>query len=265
MAKGSLDMVDCVIGGVQKGGTTYLHRVLGEKIPELCLSQPKETKIFLKDSFFKTPPTQDYINEKYKPFFPNNSSEKIRIDASPAYFYQDKVARRIHEYNPSMKWIICLRNPISRCYSHWKMRYSNKLEHRNFMQSIKRAIDINRDSSIEFEAEHDRTKGLVSRGLYMEQIQRLETLFDPGNIQYLLSANMYASEPHTLMTCSRFLINGQKSNPRNLSLIRPKKKFEKPSQQSLKLISEFYEPDILELSKTLDVDLSSWLSAPMSF
>ena len=99
----------------------------------------------------------------------------------------------------------------------------------------------------------------------MEQIQRLETLFDPGNIQYLLSANMYASEPDTLMTCSRFLINGQKSNPRNLSLIRPKKKFKKPSQQSLKLLSEFYEPDILELSKTLDVDLSSWLSAPMSF
>ena len=67
------------------------------------------------------------------------------------------------------------------------------------------------------------------------------------------------------MTCGRFLINGQKSNPGILSLVRPKKKFEKPSQQSLKLISEFYEPDILELSKTLDVDLSSWLSAPMSF
>ena len=58
------------------------------------------------------------------------------------------------------------------------------------MQSIKRAIDINRDPSIEFEAEHDQTKGLVSRGLYMKQIQRLETLFDPENIQYLLSANI---------------------------------------------------------------------------
>ena len=74
MAKGSLDMVDCVIGGVQKGGTTYLHRVLDEKIPELCLSQPKETKVFLKDNFFKTPPTQD-ISMKNIGLF----SQRIRL------------------------------------------------------------------------------------------------------------------------------------------------------------------------------------------
>ncbi len=265
MAKSSLNTVDCVIGGVQKGGTTYLHRILDEKIPELCLSQPKETKIFLKDDFFKAPPNQKYINDKYKPFFPKNTAGKIRIDASPAYFYQEKVAKRIHDYNPSMKWIICLRNPISRCYSHWKMRYDSKLEHRNFMQSIKSAVEIYNDPAIGFQAEHDRTKGLVSRGQYLEQIQRLETLFDPNNIQFLLSANMFASEPLTLISCGRFILDGYKSNPGQLSLIRPKKKYAKPSLKSLKFLSEFYEPGILELSKKLDVDLSSWLSDPMSF
>lgn len=265
MAEGTLHMIDCVIGGVQKGGTTYLHRVLGEKIPEICVSQPKETKIFLKDAFFKTTPTQKYINDKYEPFFPKDISGKILVEASPAYFYQEKVASRIHNYNPDMKWIICLRNPISRCYSHWRMRFNNKLEHRNFMQSTKNAIDIYNDPAIGFEAEHDRTKGLISRGIYIDQIQRLETLFDPDNIQFLLSANMFASEPLTLMSCGRFLVHGQKSNPGKLNLIRPKKKFEKPSPRSLKFLSEFYEDSILELSKRLDVDLSTWLSDPMSF
>lgn len=264
MAKSSLNTVDCVIGGVQKGGTTYLHRILGEKIPELCLSQPKEAKIFLRNKFFKTTPSQTYINEKYEAFFPAETTGKIRIDASPAYFYQTKVAKRIYNYNPSMKWMICLRNPISRCYSHWKMRCNNKLENRSFLQCVENAIDSYNDSTIDFQSEHDRTKGLIRRGLYMEQILRLEDIFETDNIQYLFSSNMFLSEPLTLKTCSQFLLEGKKTHSPILGLVLPETK-EKPSQRILNSLLEFYEADILALSEKLDVNLNHWLSNPMSF
>ena len=115
--------IDLMIVGAQKCGTTALHNFL-DTHPKIEGSSPKEINFFTFDKLYNKG------ENFYHRFFKFHFGEKIYFDASPSYL-QDfgfKAAKRMYKYNPAVKIIILIRNPIDRAYSAFKMyeRYWNK-------------------------------------------------------------------------------------------------------------------------------------------
>lgn len=66
-------------------------------------------------------------------------------------YWQD-APRRIWQYNPNMKLIFILRNPIDRAYSHWNMAYVRWAESLPFLQAI-RSENVRRRETCPFSIE----------------------------------------------------------------------------------------------------------------
>ena len=57
-------------------------------------------------------------------------------EATPIYIYWKKAIERLVRYNPNIKLIIVLRNPITRAYSHWNMMRNRNKENLSFVDAI---------------------------------------------------------------------------------------------------------------------------------
>ena len=265
--------VSVVIGGAQKAGTTYLHRALGNALPELCVTNPKEARLFIKDKLFTGPNFRKAVNQRYKFFFPEDIQGKVLLDATPEYTHQAIAVRRLYDYNPSMKWIICIRNPIARCYSQWKMRRRNGREDRGFLVCLQNAVhDLSVASDQEANKPSD-SNGLLSRGLYCEQFDRIEGLFGKQNVQYILTANMRQFEMETITHCKQFIFAGTAEPLRSIykatelsedALHEDSYSSDGLNNACLDLLKSFYRPEINRLSERFNIDFSHWLSSPMA-
>ena len=103
--------------GAPKAGTTWLSKILGQH-PEISFSNPKEPNFiaFHKGTFKRI--KDEPIWEKYDTYF---SGAGIRIDGSIHAFACPLAPERIAERFPNSRFILCLREPVSRTFSHWKM------------------------------------------------------------------------------------------------------------------------------------------------
>jgi hypothetical protein len=102
-----------LIIGAQKSATRWLRLNLGEH-PEVHTT-PEEIGFFSSGRRYADGP------EWYASRFPDWSGEPIVGEATPAYMMYrhdpSKVSKRIRRFNPDMKLIAVLRNPIDRAYS----------------------------------------------------------------------------------------------------------------------------------------------------
>lgn len=172
--------VNLFIVGAAKSGTSSLYFNLQEH-PNVFLPKLKELHYFsypnVKNTYYKVPIITNI--EKYSSYFNMAKTEKYLADFSPSYLFYEEAAKRIHEYNPSSKIIIVLRNPIERAISHYLMDV--KLGYQN-----KELIDIliNKD---EFKG---YWKEYIEIGLYSEQIKTYLHYFGHENVKILLFEDM---------------------------------------------------------------------------
>lgn len=254
--------IEVVIGGAQKSGTTKLHKHLGE-YSDICVTNPKEARIFLPNTLFEQEDNRDDINLAYRKYFPKTIDGRIFLDSTPEYFFIPIAAKRIQAYNPSMKWIICLRNPIARCYSQWKMRFRNGTETRDFLSCVKeadQALKANLPNGFRRPAD---LQGLLSRGLYYQQIHRIERLFGSHNVQYIFTANMRQDLEKTLDICRNFILKGAVTTNTSIGRSCPFVDIY-PCDESLKMLKTFYEPEIERMKIHFDINFDHWLSDPLS-
>ena len=108
-----------VIGGVQKAGTSALARYLGAH-PCLQLPHDKEAHIFDAPDFDDAATTSQ-IDAQFASLFDTATDTVLRGDATPFYLFQPKVIARIARYNPAMRWIVLLRDPVERAVSQHHM------------------------------------------------------------------------------------------------------------------------------------------------
>ena len=104
--------VDFLIAGVQKGGTFSLYRLL-ERHPEISLSKSKEVHFFDDEGSIGLAPRYG----QYHRNFPRWRQGQVRGEATPIYIYWPEALERIRAYNPDIKLILLLRDPIERTYS----------------------------------------------------------------------------------------------------------------------------------------------------
>lgn len=101
--------VDFLGIGVQKAATSWLHDVLSDH-PQIEASTPKELDFFT--SHF------DRGYEWYEGFFRRAAAGLRRGECSPSYFYSRSAPGRAMAYNPELKLLAVLRDPVSRAFSN---------------------------------------------------------------------------------------------------------------------------------------------------
>jgi hypothetical protein len=181
--------VQFVIAGVQKAGTTALFDYLSEQ-PELSLSHVKETHFFDDDE-------RDWARPDYAPYHAlfDAPDGRLRGEATPIYLYWPGSLERMAAYNPAMRVMVLLRDPVARAWSHWRMEYARGFEQAPFAWCIREG------RRRLFEAEpwgHHRAFSYVERGFYGEQVERLLTLF-PREQVLVLTAEALQAEPTTTL------------------------------------------------------------------
>lgn len=115
-----------LIVGSAKCGTTALASILGSH-PDCCMSQPKEVSFFQDTIDFEPNPNYEKGWEWYQTAFSHYSGEPIVGEATPSYSDRSRspnTARRIFEFNPKMKIIYMVRDPLERQISAWRMLWT---------------------------------------------------------------------------------------------------------------------------------------------
>ena len=189
----SEDRVAFLIAGVQKGGTTALYDYLGEE-PGLSLSAPKEVHFFDDEAIDWARPDYARYHGHFGP-----ADGRLRGEATPIYLYWPNALERIRAYNPAMRFVVMLRDPVERAWSHWRMEYARGAETRPFAWCV-------REGRLRlFEAEPwgvHREFSYVERGYYGEQLERLFALF-PREQALVLRAEDLRRDPASTLAAAR--------------------------------------------------------------
>ena len=171
--KNNIKLPSFFVIGMQKSATTTVHNWLSEH-KELCLPLNKETHFFSNVTLFEKG------IEWYLENFENINSSSILGEVDPSYIFIDKSLNRIKEkiFNP--KFIIIIRNPLERSYSHYCMNKYKGYEEFSFSEAIECEsfrIKENDDNVNKF--------SYLLRSAYSSQISNLIKIFPHSKILYI--------------------------------------------------------------------------------
>ncbi len=115
------EKVSIIIPGASRSGTTSLYKHL-ENHRDICFSKIKEIHYFSVEDLYAR--GKDY----YHSFFLPKPGEKLLAAADTYLFIDKKAPQRIKKYNPGMKFIIMLREPVDRAWSGYRYAINNGYE-----------------------------------------------------------------------------------------------------------------------------------------
>jgi hypothetical protein len=242
--------VDFLVCGTQKGGTSALDALL-RRHPQICMADTKEVHFFDHDPNFSEG-VPDY--NAYHRHFSNNPDAIIRGESTPIYMYWKTAPHRIHEYNPRMKLILLLRNPITRAFSHWNMERNRNAERLSFMEAIKSEQKRCQDAA---PLQH-RVYSYLDRGLYTRQIKRFLNFFPRDQMCIIKSEEFWINSSSTLKNVFAFL-DVAELEACTLRHEFPGSYGETISSEAYNYLRTYFEPEIGALEKMLDWDCRDWL------
>jgi len=239
--------VNFLIVGTQKGGTTALSKFIGQH-PEVCFYiqnkksnfyRGKEPHFFDNEELFKiSPPPYDL----YHRMFPDPKDAKIIGECTPIYMYWQPAAERIYSYNPDIKLIAILRNPVERAFSHYVMMKNEGVESLSFSEAIR--------------LEGLRISSYIDRGYYAKQIKRLLLFFPTNQMLFLKSEELINNHQSTLQKVFKFL------DIKEDYYVKPEivfdQKYGEMDIDDRKFLSEKFREDIDDLEELLGWDCSTW-------
>ncbi len=242
--------VDFIICGTQKGGTTALDFYL-RKHPEICMANRKEVHFFDIEENFQSGPV-DY--SRYHAFFDPKPSHKLVGETTPIYMYWHDAPRRIWQYNPGIKLIAILRNPVERAYSHWNMQRTRNKDSLSFWEAIQNESLRCREA---LPYQH-RVFSYVDRGFYTEQLRRLWAYFTKQQVLILRNENLQVKPLETLQEVCDFLGIGR------LHEIDARQVHSRPylfsiSDREKDYLRFMFEYEIRGIERLLGWDCSNWL------
>jgi len=189
-------LISFIVAGVQKAGTTALFDYLTEE-PGVSLSRMKEVHFFDDE-------TQDWSRPDYAAYHANfaPADGRLRGEATPIYLYWPNSLERMAAYNPALRLIVMLRDPVARAWSHWKMEYARGAETRPFAWCIREG----RQRLLDAEPwGHHREFSYVERGYYGEQLERLYGLFPRDQVLVVRAEDLSDSPGPTMARVRAFL------------------------------------------------------------
>src|SRR4051794_30084604 len=243
--------VNFVIGGTQKGGTSALDSFLRQH-PQVCM--PKSTKeihFFDQEKNLSTGPSYLKYHDNFQP-----QPAHIAIgEATPIYMYWESAPYRIWSYNPEMKWILVLRNPVERAFSAWNMEKERGEEPLSFAEAIVREPARCRKA---LPLQH-RIFSYIDRGFYAHQVRRIFNIFGRDQCLILLNEDLKTNHSATMSKVFAFLGVDDSFLPKPAKVFQQNYKRPLKRELSEKLTEIFYF-DIKELEHLIGRDLSRWYS-----
>lgn len=242
-------LVKFVIAGTQKGGTTSLNKYL-RKHPDVMMARRKEVHFFDNEKHDWKSGNYDAYHAEFKA----NPRGRMMGEATPIYMYWNPAAVRIQRYNPRMKFIISLRDPVKRAYSHWNMQRDKNREKMPFWKALlaeeKRA---GRASPLQ-----SRSYSYLDRGFYARQLLALWNVFPREQTLVIKSTDLLHSPGETLAKISNFLEIGEFTDVEP-QIVHARAYVSKITPRELDFLKTRLAPDVRDLEKLLDWDCSDWL------
>ena len=188
---------DFMVVGTQKAGTTWLFECLNEH-PEVFVPDLKEVHYFC-------PPERCRFSRAakgeswYRDLYADAPSAAARGDMTTDYMYLSGVAKALYRFNPGLKIIFLLREPVERAYSQYWMRRRQTPGMQDFRSHL---------------AENPN---LVERGLYFRQIARYLEFFPPEQCRIWIYEEAVANPAAFFADLCRFIGVADNFRPKSLS------------------------------------------------
>jgi hypothetical protein len=255
-------MVDFLLVGAQKAGTTTLHAYLQEH-PQIAMPERKELHFFNNETFFQGQADYAYYHSFFKKLGENKPQDPgqrpmLKGEATPAYLYCRDAAKRIWQYNPDMKIIMVLRNPIDRAFSHWNMEVSRNAETLSFTDAIENETTRCREA---LPLQH-YVYSYLDRGFYTAQIREYWRFFPKSQV-LILNYDELSSGPQKLLSAvfdflgiDKKVANTMSEKKKQLHVTNYKEQMTHKQRHYLYL---YYKYEIKQLEAMLDWHCDAWL------
>lgn len=241
--------VDFLIVGAQKSGSTALDQYLRGH-SQVEMAKRKEVHFFDDESIFTS--TVDY--SRYHNWFENKSNKTKKGEATPIYMYWHEAPKRIWEYNPKMKLIVILRNPIDRAFSHWNMARYNNMDTLPFSEAIRTETErYQKDLS----QEH-RWLSYIDRGFYTKQLKNLWQYFPKNQTLILKYESLKFELSNTLYKVSEFLDIEEFEDIKYRDVFSTEY-ISTMSEYDYKYLHAVFLDDIMELESMLGWNCGDWI------
>lgn len=241
--------VQFLVCGAQKSGTTALAAYLRQH-PGLFVPETKELHYFDNEALHWPAGEPDELHQH----FTEAREGQLWGEATPISMYWDSAPERIWQYNPEMRMIAVLRNPIERAYSHWAMEHARGDDPLPFEQ----ALNLESERCREALPLQHRVFSYVDRGFYSQQLRRLWRFFGKEAVLVLRHEDLRANPQRSLETIWRHLdvpdgptVEPLERNSRNNDIPMP--------EQARRRLRRLFWHEIGQLEALLDWDCSAWL------
>lgn len=202
---------DFLILGGQRCGTSSLYKYLGAH-PQIVPSLRKETRYF----------STEYERGSgwYRAHFPATISmtglawlrgESRTFEATPDYLFLPATPARVATTLPDGRFIVLLREPVARAYSHWQHMRRQGYETLPFPDAVASESDrIGGELKSLRKDGPNPSKDLlrysyIARGCYAEQVERWFQHFSPDRFMIIDAEELYSRPEGVLRMICRFV------------------------------------------------------------
>jgi len=179
--------------GAARSGSSWVGNVL-RMHPDIAISEPKEVRYFNrhqipvgKDKGQLNPNFEQTLDWYFKRFS-HASEAQIRGEISPVYLLDEAAAPAIKEAFPDVKIILCVRNPVKRAYSSYRLH---------------RGMEVIDEMSFEQALEQESL--YVEMGLYAKQLKHYLNYFDKKQILVVVFEQLIKDPEKEFMRIFDFL------------------------------------------------------------
>ena len=166
--------------GTQKGGTTTLHRLLGQH-PDIYLPACKEVHFF--------DLTYDAGEGWYRNHFADAKPHQTCGEITPFYLFHPDVPGRIYQHIPNARLIVLLRDPVERAIS--QVFHAQRLGFEPL--PIDEALAAEQSRLATGDPYSFQKHSYLSRSRYLEQLDRYEALFPREQLLILRSEDLFST------------------------------------------------------------------------
>jgi len=164
-----------IIPGTEKGGTTPLFRLLKQH-PDIHIPMVKELYYFTRNY-----DRRESVYYEWQ-FSRDYRGQRAVGEATPEYMRVPGTVQRIHRLlGDDMRFIFCLRNPVTRAYSHY-LQCVRMLEEGH---SFERALELHPQRKQRRNFLNQR-RDYIGGGFYAEQIERFLQLYPRERMRFVI-------------------------------------------------------------------------------
>ena len=189
--------------GVNRGGTTSLHDLLGEH-PDVYMSPTKEPNYFAPKTeemraLWPDKVAADLTLDEYRALFAGVTGEHAIGESSTVYMsYHHTTPALIKAAVPDARLVAILRNPVDRAFSDYSLHRAWGTEPLSFADAV--AAELDHDGPV-----GGRMRGYVATGFYGLSLSRYLEHFDRDRLQIHLFEDFVADPAGVLQSVFGFL------------------------------------------------------------